>query len=75
MNALLLFLLVLVNYNRVILNALPGVENSDYINASYIEVSSKLGLFNNMTWLLSIIQGFRRKKVYIAAQGNYLIEW
>ena len=49
MNALLLLLLVLVNYNRVILNALPGVENSDYINASYIEVSSKLGLFNNMT--------------------------
>ena len=49
MNALLLLLLVLVNYNRVILNALAGVENSDYINASYIERSSKLGLFNNMT--------------------------
>ena len=64
----------LVNFNRVILSMLPGVENSDYINASYINVSLKQNFFNIIYIMtLTYMQGYGRNKMYIAAQGKVLI--
>ena len=56
--------------SRVCLKEVPGVDNCDYINASFIDVS-----INNTSSNLSIynynIQGYGgRKNAYIAAQGN-----
>lgn len=35
------------DYNRVVLETLPGIPDSDYINASYIDVS----LFSNIPFM------------------------
>ena len=38
-NDMLLFCVTLDNYNRVIIKMKPGIGGSDYINASFIDVS------------------------------------
>ena len=58
------------DHTRVELNKKPDVEGSDYINASFIDVS----IFNHYNSWIHKIQGYREKKrVYVAAQGNFIL--
>ena len=59
------------DFNRVVLKTLPGREQSDYINASYVDVRSRKLLSNLITIILTL-QGYRRRKMYIASQGSFL---
>ncbi len=53
---------------RVVLEPIPGEPDSDYINASFISVSFQPLTFNpSDLWLHT--QGYKKPKLYIAAQG------
>lgn len=52
--------------SRVELTPLADTPGSDYINASFINVIIIMVLILNYY----IIQGYKRSKAYIAAQGN-----
>ena len=66
------------DYNRVLLKGEPDVEGSDYINASFINVSSYIFSYKNRALLrhavfVFLTQGYPdKKKVYIASQGANL---
>ena len=61
------------DHTRVELKKKPDVEGSDYINASFIDVSIFL-IFNHYNSWIHKIQGYREKKrVYVAAQGNFIL--
>ena len=57
------------DFNRVVLKTISGEEHSDYINASYVDVSpiNKANLLLNTEHTL---QGYKRRQVYIGAQGT-----
>ena len=57
---------------RVKLKELAGVENSDYINASYLDVRSTLRDESLTTFVDfgSMFQGYQKPNAYIAAQGK-----
>ena len=46
-HALTFFSFVPVDYNRVVLNPLPAIPDSDYINASYVDVTLNLNLIDS----------------------------
>ena len=61
------------DHTRVELKKDPEVEGSDYINASFIDVSF-FEIFNHCDSLIHIIQGYPNKtRVYVAAQGTELV--
>ena len=57
----------LVDDNIVPLSPIEGEEGSDYINASYVNVSISLVLVYIDIY---ITQGYKRKNAYIATQGQ-----
>lgn len=44
---ILLFFLILDDYNRVVLQTLEGASDSDYINASFVDVSITIFYVSN----------------------------
>ena len=61
------------DHTRVELKKDPEVEGSDYINASFIDVSG-FEIFDHCDSQIHKIQGYPdKKRVYIATQGNRII--
>ena len=54
---------------RVCLQPIRGVDGSDYINASFIDVRPSLASFYLNRKDFSFLQGYRYRKAYIATQG------
>lgn len=50
------------DYNRVVLDQLPDVPDSDYINASYVDVSIPAKLSNFLSFFFS---GYSREYTYV----------
>ena len=66
-NKLMLLSLLTVEYTRVQLHLIEGIEHSDYINANYINVSD---LVHSLQWCHGDnMQGPSDEVEYIAAQG------
>ena len=56
--------------SRVCIKEIPGVEGSDYINASFIEVRRQGVFLLCMHMIITPFQGYSgMKRAYIAAQG------
>lgn len=53
--------------NRVLLDA--DDESSDYVNASFIDVSKFINQISYWNLKLEYLQGYKIKKEYIASQG------
>ena len=63
------------DHSRVVLKEVPGMEGSDYINASFIDVSCKQREKTMYHDHMSLLQGYGDKKhAYIAAQGKCTME-
>ena len=61
------------DHTRVELKKDPELEGSDYINASFVDVSV-LKIFNHCDYQPHKIQGYPdKKRVYVAAQGNFIL--
>lgn len=64
-------------FNRVIIPVKRGEENTDYVNASFIDVSRKAPFIFFLKFIrlfcskcpLSMVQGYRQKDSYMASQG------
>lgn len=56
--------------SRVILAAIPGKEGSDYMNASYIDVSTEC--LQQIDFFFLFLQGYNKPDGFIAAQGLLL---
>ena len=63
--------LPIVEYTRVQLHSIEGIEHSDYINANYINVSASNDLVHNVPEACDhmILKGPSDEVEYIAAQG------
>ena len=60
--------------SRVVLDELPGLKGSDYINASWINVNINASSKYIYIYCIMcmIMQGYKHQNAYIAAQGIYI---
>lgn len=63
-----------VDYNRVVLNPLPDIPDSDYVNASHVDVSTSFSLMIAMFslsyyYFFSFNQSILKPNAYIVTQG------
>ena len=56
----------------MVLQTLPVGEGTDYINASFVDVSSVVERYviHNISVVVTM-QGYSKERAYIAAQGEY----
>ena len=55
--------------SRVVLEELPGQTGSDYINASWINVTIDISNKSTLYYFYDYAQGYKHQNAYIAAQG------